>query len=308
MKKRGKREEEDSDSEGEEEKQDRGYPRHLPWKFGEWIPWWNVFYILDYIAILFLVLLLVLELIFWKPSTAFLDRLHTYPKEYVATYYNYPHDDELWETGPTLAVIVAAPIVFIFISQIWVLSLHDLHNALLGYATTILLNQVVLEGMKNLFGFLRPDIIERLEDYDDDDGEYYDGMKSFPSGHAASVMCVYFYLALYFNGKMRPYFEGSGDGFLFLYFLIITGPLFAIYLSITRITEYQHFITDVIAGWFIGILIAFSVYCLFYFPPFHPQDGLPKVKKANNLQAVFYRKCKHMTCCGCIRKRKDEDE
>lgn len=285
------------------------YPKHLPWKLGDLLPWVNVFYILDYIMIL-VYIGAIIALSAMDPSESFADALHHLPKDAVQEYYNYPHEDELWSHGREFSFFVGLPLVTFLVSQIWVWSLHDLHNAVLGWGESWVMTSFFTELFKRLFGFLRPNYIYRIQEYDDDDDtEFRDARMTFPSGHAASSMATLFFLTLYLLGKLRPFDEKEGDGFLFIITIVLFPTGLAMYISVTRITEFQHFISvciqfsmnlsvlnvtyyqnkDVFAGWAIGIFFAYVCYCLLYYPPiWHVFDGRPKPRRSRNIQAVRY--------------------
>ena len=267
------------------------YPKQLPGKLGTWFPWYNCFYLLDYLMIIIIAIGLIC-LGAWKPTKSFSDTLDRLPPDVVLEYYNYPNDDELWAHGREYAIYIGVPIVTIIISQIWVLSLHDFHNAILGYIQSWVMASFFVEFFKRIFGYLRPDYLERVSEIDDeDDSEFIDARMSFPSGHATSAMATLFFLTLYLLGKLRPFDEEFGDGFLFQFVIVIAPTFLGIYVSATRIVEHQHFFEDVIVGWAIGIFFAFTSYCLVFYPPiWHLLDGRPKPKRSRNVQSVsrFY--------------------
>merc|ERR1739845_339653 len=123
-----------------------------------------------------------------EPTEAFADSLHRLSDDAILQYYNYPLEDELWTHGREYALWVGFPILTFILAQIWVWSLHDLHNAILGWGQSWAMCAFFVELFKRLFGFLRPNYLARIAEYDDDDSEFEDGRKSFPSGHSASSM------------------------------------------------------------------------------------------------------------------------
>jgi len=285
----------------EEEKEQSPFVHHLPWKFGDLLPWYNVFYCLDYLFVILMIIAGVLVVTLMNPNEAFSDTLNRLPPETIFEYYNYPYsEDEVWGNTNSVIVYFVVPIGIFILSQIWVLSLHDLHNSLLGYAQTFSSVYFFTELFKRLFGFLRPDYLDRIREFgaNEDESEYVDGRKSFPSGHSANAIGVLFYTSLYLLGKLRPFDETQGDGFFFQYIIICAPTVFGLYISASRITDYAHFMEDVIAGWIIGLFFSFTCYCLVYYPPiWHKFDGKPKPKRSRNPLSVFFRRFKHKLYC-----------
>jgi len=79
----------------------------------------------------------------------------------------------------------------------------------------------------------------------------YDIRQSFPSGHASTAFCGLIFLALYIH-KVWNY-RNIG----LLPYVLETGCFgVAAYIGITRITDYRHHDTDVIAGAILGTVVA----------------------------------------------------
>lgn len=98
-----------------------------------------------------------------------------------------------------------------------------------------------------------------------DKSEVEEGRRSFPSGHSSWAMCSMFYVTLFLIGKMHV-FDGRGH---FWKLAVSLAPTWlAIVIGITRIDDYMHHWTDVVAGWLLGMLVATMVYLMYYPSPF----------------------------------------
>ncbi|KAL8729330.1 MAG: hypothetical protein Q9166_004827 [cf. Caloplaca sp. 2 TL-2023] len=114
-------------------------------------------------------------------------------------------------------------------SMIWRRKLWEWNTGWLGLGLTLALSFFLTQGMKNLFGKPRPDLLSRCDpDYENqanhalggyplvlnglylvssticrqkDKGRLNDGFSSFPSGHASYSWAGLFYLALYLASK-----------------------------------------------------------------------------------------------------------
>lgn len=116
---------------------------------------------------------------------------------------------------------------------------------------TALTSLLVSLGLKQFFAHPRPKSyfwgLSRLEDISYVPGVYVNvGWTSFPSGHTMSAFALYGLLALIVKDKRWS--------FVFLAIAILVG--------ISRIYLSQHFLQDVLAGAFVGTLIALLVYYL----------------------------------------------
>jgi len=173
---------------------------------------------------------------------------------------SFPYAEE--ETVPVsllIIIVVLGPIVFIAIislvfvpgstvppgtpqSLIWKRKLWELHQGLLGLALSIVGAWFITNGMKNLFGRPRPDLLSRCEPDMDNMTKYIvggypnqgqfsqlvsaticqqkdkhkldDGFRSYPSGHSSSSAAGMIYLSLFIASKFAitiPFFT-PGQG------------------------------------------------------------------------------------------------
>ncbi|XP_071790466.1 phospholipid phosphatase 1-like [Asterias amurensis] len=91
-----------------------------------------------------------------------------------------------------------------------------------------------------------------------------DARLSFPSGHAASAASSFIYLAIYLQFRMvwnSPYLLKP-----FIQSLLVA---FAMIISASRVSDFKHFFSDVVCGFFLGtaiaVFVAFFVSDLYYF-------------------------------------------
>ena len=107
-------------------------------------------------------------------------------------------------------------------------------------------------GLKDYFLNLRPkDYFLKIDEWGEiipiPGVELLTGPTSFPSGHTMSAFALYTFIALIFNKNI------ASDLLLFL---------LAALIGISRIYLVQHFLIDVIAGTYCGILIGILTYFL----------------------------------------------
>jgi len=195
-----------------------------------------------------------------------------------------------------VAICVGVPVVFL-IAFLVLLRQHnkwrrgilveEIIYFILAYSLAILFVFVVSEFIKRLFGRLRPDYLARCfgsNDINDwaalgydvlaeipevpdcshsklSKSELDDGRMSFPSEHSGLTWSVFTFTAFWVYGKLCL-FHNTGAFRLALPFGILLIPTA---ISISRTSDYRHHPSDVLAGTFIGIFIAWLVYC-FYWP------------------------------------------
>lgn len=144
-------------------------------------------------------------------------------------------------------------------------SIHILNLSLLGLWTSLSVNGVITDILKNLIGRPRPDFIARcgansnvpLDQYIDISycssplGQVYllDGMKSTPSGHSLISFSGLLFLSLWLGSQFqcKP-IVGN---------IITCSPiLLAFYIALSRTQDYRHHFLDIVMGGSIGIVIA----------------------------------------------------
>ncbi|THU93840.1 PAP2-domain-containing protein [Dendrothele bispora CBS 962.96] len=221
------------------------------------------------------------------------------------------HEHPVFREGPDHSMVVGH---FAFCYKRW----WDLHSALLaltlGYAFSGTLSQVVRISA----GRPRPDFIARCNPSPDivnapvfglanvticqetDFVFLQDGMRSFFSGHAILAAFGFGFTSLYYAGKLHL-FDGKSHSVKLLLtlrafadlkwkvWLVIAPIIVAIWVCLTRVADRRHHWQDVTTGFFLGILIAFTVYRQFFphiadpeshlcFPPRFEEDDKRKAR------------------------------
>ncbi|KXX81719.1 Diacylglycerol pyrophosphate phosphatase 1 [Madurella mycetomatis] len=127
-------------------------------------------------------------------------------------------------------------------SMIWMRKLWEMHTGLLGLALSIVAAWFITNGMKNLFGKPRPDLLSRCQPDLQNVGDYIigglvtetsngqlvspricqntdrhvldDGFRSYPSGHSSSSAASLIYLSLFIASKFAitiPFLAPAGS-------------------------------------------------------------------------------------------------
>ncbi len=167
-------------------------------------------------------------------------------------------------------------------------SVQQIHDVFVGYAQSVALNAMVTEFSKPLFSRLRPDFRERAlrfhcPDLDGPEFEPYcadfrdnplsdnpeevrdlfdDGRKSFISGHSSNAFNLFGYTTLAIGGRYvwgTDASPGSRKAGIAAQSVLMSA---AAYISVSRITDGRHHVSDVIAGAATGTLIANLSYWL----------------------------------------------
>ena len=121
--------------------------------------------------------------------------------------------------------------------------------------------EIFTDVFKNYVGRPRPDIYARCgstsAQYDTctniKESDRNDEWKSFPSGHSSISMSGMYIAASLFKGAMK--FKNSSTAVIMLLFIF-----FALYVACSRIKDYRHHADDVVAGMFIGFVVASIVW------------------------------------------------
>jgi len=138
--------------------------------------------------------------------------------------------------GPLMVVLICAFLVFNPKTR-WKFGILVTFGTILSFVINWL--------VKILFARQRPEIMPLV----------YEGSYSYPSGHAAVSVVMYGLLAIYFyqnikNKKLK-------------YLLLGLCIIFPIVIGLSRVYLGTHFMTDIIGGWLVGILMLFVSYKLY---------------------------------------------
>jgi membrane-associated phospholipid phosphatase len=156
---------------------------------------------------------------------------------------------------------------------------HDLHHAMLGLATAVLISLLITSFLWIVAPGLRPNFYAECKIQKDkiiagkilytiseicDPSSFKDLIvtPAFPSGHAANAFACWIYTFLYLNGKFKIWDNHSHAWKIFLCFglplLVPTG------IAASRYTDYHHSGFQIIFGSVLGIIGAFAAYRLYF--------------------------------------------
>lgn len=168
------------------------------------------------------------------------------------------------------------------IVQIWIRSFRDWHQSVLTTLELFAATQIVCTFTWFLVGGLRPDFLALCRPdpslsqphftfpsnpqigfayYGDEictcsKGDLIRGKHAFPSGHAASIVAVCLFLAIYLGAKVKLYDNRSH---LWKFVIVIVMMVLSIWISFSRIRDGRHHFRDVIVGIVIGKLLSICI-------------------------------------------------
>ena len=156
-----------------------------------------------------------------------------------------------------------------------------LHHATIGLVTSVALALFITVSVKLMVGRPRPDFLARCSYPGEipepmtwvkpglpgpctnpDPSVVREGRKSFPSGHSSLAFSGWVYLALFlydFLGAFLPP-VGNEGGQVWTLFVATMPTLGAVLVGCSRVSDYWHHPTDVMAGAALGTLCAFLSY------------------------------------------------
>ncbi|OLY82428.1 Lipid phosphate phosphatase 2 [Smittium mucronatum] len=170
-------------------------------------------------------------------------------------------------------------------------SWYAVHIGVLSITLTQVITLFFTSVIKNLAGRPRPDFLARcipdlskINDYtgfgpipnskdpfmgfynraictNTDKSILYNGMRSFPSGHASASFCGLIFLSLFLASHLRLY---NGKGYVYKAVLVSIPPLVASIIAVSRTFDNRHHWQDVLIGSILGSLIAFFCYYIYY--------------------------------------------
>ncbi|KAL2465150.1 Lipid phosphate phosphatase 1 [Abeliophyllum distichum] len=191
-----------------------------------------------------------------------IEPFHRYVNTDMMTYLMYPL--KIPDTVPMWAVPIIAvllPCVIFLLYYFYKRDVYDLHYAVLGLLYSVLVSGVVTDSIKDAVGRPRPNFFYRC--FPDGVGKDIKASQvGIPLGH----LLVWDSSHGIYVGKFKCLIE---EAMLQNFALFSFHYLFAILVAISRVDDYWHHFTDVIAGSMIGILA--SSFCYLQFFPF-PHD------------------------------------
>lgn len=166
---------------------------------------------------------------------------------------NYPYSGETIGAPLLFIIVIIIPCAILGLIAIFHPKKMDLCLAYMSLAQTLCITLLLTESLKVFVARPRPNYFHYCG-YDKErqactgpDKYKKDAKVSFPSGHASISFSTATWLMLF----LQQFFNFSGE---IWYLLIKFAPIIiAIFISATRITDYMHHVSDVVAGAVLGI-------------------------------------------------------
>ncbi|KAJ7227253.1 phosphatidic acid phosphatase type 2/haloperoxidase [Mycena pura] len=156
----------------------------------------------------------------------------------------------------------------------------DLHHALLGLTLAFSLTGLIVGLVRMIKGRPRPDFLSRCNPFPNaTNAEFFglanvtvcqtpgtdeiilDGVRSFFSGHACLSSAGLAYNSLYWAGKLQLFNRKAYSSKAWLVFTPLLG---SIWICLTRVADHRHHPSDVVIGFFFGLLPAYFFYRQFF--------------------------------------------
>jgi len=221
--------------------------------------WLRVHHAIDWIVVIVVFIFSGLLSVFVEPYKRFLpesDPLVGYPTK--------PNIVPVWLL---MIICLVIPILTFAITQLWHHSRHDFHHATLGMLSSFAITNLVTTCVKLATGRYRPDYSPS--------NATWDGRMSFPSGHSSLSFSSMVFVSLYLAGKLQVYRHHNGS--LVLKALMICAPCsLSVFVAISRVIDYHHDFSDILAGSILGAGIAVVCYFLWYPSLFSRKPYLPR--------------------------------
>jgi len=200
-------------------------------------------------------------------------------------------------------ISAVAPILLMpIVNLIFVRSLWDLHNSLLGLTLSLSLTGSITNLVKVTVGRPRPDLLSRclpspgsmdpiwgLSNYtictQASETILKDGFRSFPSGHSSLSFAGLGFLSFYVAGKLRLWDERGYTGKAWLSLTPLVG---ACLVAISRTMDYRHHWQDVLVGSLLGLALSYFSYRQFFPSLANPSSDVPLAPRVD-LPRVFTR-------------------
>lgn len=150
-------------------------------------------------------------------------------------------------------------------------NLWNWYLSILCNATLISFQLLIVCVLKNITGLPRPDMFARCIPYTDtplpeftlsnvtvcsntNTVMLYEGFRSFPSGHSSTIFASSTFQIM----SISQHFHSQSWNLAFFVQMV---PLsLAFWISSSRISDNRHFLRDIVAGAFIGTIVAFFTY------------------------------------------------
>ncbi|QDZ24899.1 type 2 phosphatidic acid phosphatase [Chloropicon primus] len=219
------------------------------------------------------VLLLIFVSIVADPSPAF--EKYITEGELASGTYSYPLRPNSFPSWALLPACILFPclVIVMCMKSIKRTTGRQLHHALLGLFMSLGFTNCLTCFLKLMIGRPRPDFLARCFDNNvpdpipfsspgypactGDPAVVAEGRRSFPSGHSSLSFGSQWYLTLFLINFLDAFDEEGHPWKLFVASLPSCGALF---VAASRVSDYWHHTTDVLAGSLLGILIAYISY------------------------------------------------
>jgi membrane-associated phospholipid phosphatase len=189
------------------------------------------------------------------------------PKERVAYFENfnerYPYRGETIGTPLVGVFVIVLPSAVLGLTAILLPRRIDLSLAGMGLAQSLCITLLVTEALKVSVARPRPNFFSYCG-FDNESqrcggpaSHRRDARLSFPSGHASNAFAAGTWMSLFIGA-----FQKGGELWLVLIRLVPVGV--ATFIAATRITDYMHHVSDVVAGSVIGIGVGALVFTAQY--------------------------------------------
>jgi len=193
-------------------------------------------------------------------------------------YHTYAVHERIPDVALYMICFVAPLVIQPIINLLTIKSWWDFHNSTLGLILGLALTGAVTQFVKMTVGRPRPDLIARcipmagaadppygLSSWtvctQTDKAMMTDGWMSFPSGHSSMSFAGLGFLTFYICGKLHLF---DGRGVAPKSWISLVPLAGASLVAISRTMDYRHHATDVIAGAFLGITVAYFSYRQYY--------------------------------------------
>jgi diacylglycerol diphosphate phosphatase/phosphatidate phosphatase len=176
----------------------------------------------------------------------------------------------------TLLCIAVIPILIFVVAFVAVYrSRHDLHHAVLGWATALALTFLFTAVIKTCVGRYRPDFLELSMSVEGSRLKEVDARGSFPSGHSSISFASMTFLSLYLVGKTHLFSDENGS-VLFKAITSLSPMVLSGFVAVSRVVDYHHHFSDIIAGSLLGAGMGAFCYLLYFHSVFSLNSHRPR--------------------------------
>lgn len=214
--------------------------------------------------------------------------------------HSFSHDQMVTDNELYVLVVMIPLIIMILISRLMargngIQFIHVAQVTALGLVVNLAITGIITDFLKLWISRPRPDFLARCNAKASAPIDKYvgievcqlqnfmlliDGMKSCPSGHSSLAFSGTVYFCLWLNGQFKLYKKSKS---LILQLLSWSYILMAVFIAISRSSDYRHHYEDIIFGSLIGIVVSIIVYFK-YFPGLnHETSHLPISEKPTQI-------------------------